>query len=248
MNISEAFFGIVLHGGGFAEAFRDARGKNEIASILCEALSDQTLRSFARATFDKNMDAFRDAKGCIVRELDAYGREDMVGILGLIPEEASVDFLFSGDGSINSINATVFQTQLSMLEHFARQRGMERWTIKHDRIPEFEEVFTRTTTMLTSMPDSEVRLNNGLVIYTGKLRLERLDFIDSASDELVRAADYYSSLINFFFTKESLERFSGVQKATMQKLLDSMMLGFPPLNFRSLTPKTYKQFLRWLRS
>jgi hypothetical protein len=248
MNVSEAFFGITQHLKDFPEFVRDARDRNETASILFENLSDEALIMFARASYDRDPDAFKQAKDRIREELYGRGIHDLGFALDFVPTKISADFAFDGDNPANSINATVFQTQLMMLEGFARQRNSLEWSIKHDQILEFAKVLSDVTQLFASQPDGEFKLDNGLVFYLGKLRLEKIEFLDSSSNEFVRAADYYSGLLNFVFVRGVFERFNGRNKATLQALLHSPKLGHPPLNFFTLAPNSYGQLVRWLRS
>ena len=236
MNIAETFFGVHLHLAPLADVMQEAQWRREIACHLYEQLDDDILIHFAQAVRAKDQDMFTQARAVIRDTLFELNSHNLASAIESMPADVASIFPFLGTLAENSINFTVFHTQLMLLERFARVRDYASWRLHHDETSAFEKALKQVLDWVTSQPTAERPNDSDFVLYWGRLRLSEMRFLESHSEPLVRAADCYVGLLNRMFKRPALLRNIAQQNEEItRKLLNSMAMGLPPLNFYTLS-------------
>lgn len=242
MNLTETFFPgkPATMVGSFP--LTDARSRSELAETLFAIVSNELMIRFALAVHARDIAAFAQVRDDLRDELLAAGAALPAAQIASVPVDLLADFPFMGSNAVNSINATVFHSQLMLLEHLCHLREEKSWNLFHDEIASFEEVLRFTLDHSTKMPDTTIRQSNGLTLYLGKLRLNELQFVGSAGEALIRCADHYVGFINATFKAllagQPLENSS---RESVRALLNSTKIGLPPMQFFTLSPEMHKR-------
>lgn len=242
MNLTETFFpGEPVTSSGRLP-IPDARSRSATAEILYRVISDELLIRFARAIYDRDIDAFAEVRDELRDELLAAGAVLPAAQIASVPVDLLADFPFAGSNAVNSINATVFHSQLMLLEHLCRLRSRGSWELFHDEIPSFEEVLRFTLDQSAALPDKVFKQSNGMTLYLGKLRLRELRFVRSDDEALIRCADHYVGFMNSFFKSLLSNRPIDVPaRKSVRALLNSTVIGLPPMQFLTLSPELHKR-------
>lgn len=197
----------------------EAIARRDLANFLYTKLSDDLLTKYADTVNKKDLDTFARAQEDLFYELLDLGATGLTAHLPLISPADFSHFPFSGSNSENSINATVFHTQLMMLEHLSRIKNCQSWDLIHDETATFEEIMRTTIKLFSEMPTQVISQTNGLTLYFGKLRLNRMDFRKSNEEALIRCADHYVGLIYNFFKGLLTDDFKSIEEARDLKRL-----------------------------
>lgn len=239
INLAETFFPAptVLE-ANHQLSFPEALARRDLANFLYTKLSDDLLTKYATAVSKKDLDIFSHAQEDLFHELFDFGMIGLVSHLPQISPEEFSEFPFSGSNKENSINATVFHTQLMMLEHLSRIKNYQSWDLIHDETATFEEVMRFTVKHFSGMPTQVIPQTNGLTLYFGKLRLNKLDFGKSQDEALIRCADHYVGVIHYFFKSLLADDFKSIEEArNLKKLLFATAHGEPALKYFTTSDK-----------
>lgn len=242
MNLVETFFpgDPVSEVGGLP--LPDAARRRHAANVVIENISDDLLKAFAAAMYGRDIKALEMVRQQFAGELVAHGAEELAEAIMTIPLEDQAVFPFCGDNAVNSINSTVFHTQLMLLEHFCRRGQFGAWRLYHDETASFQEILTQTVAHFEAMPPAEHNQTNGLTLYFGKLRLEEMKFLQSHDEPMVRAADHYAGFLCHLFKNLPAAADVVTQEAVLvAQLLNSTRLKLPPLQYYTLSPRMHAE-------
>jgi len=216
----------------------EALARRDLANFLYAKLSDGLLTEYADAVNKRDLDTFASAQEDLFHELVDLGAIGLVSHLPLISPKEFSQFPFSGNNSENSINATVFHTQLMMLEHLSRIKNCATWDLIHDETATFEEIMRITVKHFSKMPTQITHQTNGLTLYFGKLSLNRMDFRKSQDEALIRCSDQYVGLICNFFKSLLSDNFKSIEEArNLKKLLFATANREPALKYFTTSDK-----------
>jgi len=233
INLAETFFPAptVLETDQLI-ALPEALARRDLANFLYAKLSDGLLTEYADAVNQKDLDTFARAQEDLFYELLDLGAIGLASHLPLISPKEFSQFPFSGSNSENSINATVFHTQLMMLEHLSRTKNHATWDLIHDETATFEEIMRITVKHFSEMPTQITHQTNGLTLYFGKLRLNRMDFRKSQDEALIRCSDHYVGLICNFFKSLLADNFKSIEEArNLKRMLFATAHREPALKY-----------------
>lgn len=117
------------------------------------------------------------------------------------PRNKAIDYLVFGDGISNSINNTVFLTLISKIEMISRYSSTPTYNVYHDRTDAFGKSFRAIKNKLRKGWANYLVSEFQVPIPKGKYRLRSLRFRDSKKDTLIRAADYFLSLMKYYIER-----------------------------------------------
>lgn len=239
INLAETFFPAptVLE-ADHTLTLPEALARRDLANFLYTKLSDDLLTQYANAVNKQDLDTFAHVQEDLFHELLDLGATKLISHLPLISPEEFSQFPFSGSNRENSINATVFHTQLMMLEHLSRIKSCPAWDLLHDETATFEEIMRITVKHFSKMPTQAIHQTNGLTLYFGNLRLNRMDFKKSNEEALIRCADHYVGVLHSFFKSLLIDDFKNIEEArNLKRLLFATACGEPALKYFTTSDK-----------
>lgn len=246
VNLAETFFPDQFRFGTDSDiSLPDAKERRDLADFLYSILSNDLLSRFAEAVYKKDLIAFTQVQEDLFYELIDNGADSLAAPLSVVSAEDIASFPFSGANPINSINATVFHTQIMLLEHLCRSCKLPAWKLLHDETASFEEILRFTINHFSEMPTNTIKQTNGLTLYFGQLCLDGLEFLKSEHEPLIRCSDHYVGFMNYFFKRMLSGHPLDVRgKRHVKALLSATILGLPSLQFFTLSPGMHTQLSR----
>ena len=119
-------------------------------------------------------------------------------LIGINSEEKS---------AMSTVNYTVFNSFINLVEQFGRKAGLKNIRFYHDNVAQFTNAFPTLFKLYKENKDKgSISLLGGNEIVFSATTIKFFEMRDSQKNYLIQAADILSSTLNYYMTEKYMER------------------------------------------